>query len=152
MPHRILLVCMRSIGLIFSLRLSSAALVPLSRFISQIVGGILNIGFVLTASGLAGLITQVPGGELIDIVRSRCALVGAGAAAVALALLIFALRADFPSVVASAVIQGAAGSILGPGVAAISLGLWGTTRSPSGSAAISASPPSVALRRPRSWV
>ena len=84
-----------------------------------------NIGFVLTASGLAGLITQVPGGELIDIVRSRRALVGAGAAAVALALLIFALRADFPSVVASAVIQGAAGSILGPGVAAISLELVG---------------------------
>jgi len=30
-----------------------------------------NIGFVLTASGLAGLLSQVPGGELLDTVRSK---------------------------------------------------------------------------------
>src|SRR5262249_10905578 len=28
-----------------------------------------NIGFVLTASGLAGLLSQLPGGELLDTVR-----------------------------------------------------------------------------------
>src|ERR1700740_3497844 len=37
-----------------------------------------HIGFVLSASGFAGLITQIPGGELIDITKARRALVGAG--------------------------------------------------------------------------
>jgi hypothetical protein len=35
-----------------------------------------NIGLVLTASALAGLLTQVPAGELIDMVQSKRALVG----------------------------------------------------------------------------
>jgi MFS family permease len=84
-----------------------------------------NIGLVLTVSGLAGLLTQVPAGELIDVAKSKRTLVGTGTAAVALALLIFGLRPDFPSVFAAAVIQGMAGSILGPAIAAISLGLVG---------------------------
>jgi MFS family permease len=84
-----------------------------------------NIGFVLTASGLAGLFTQVPAGELIDRVSAKRMLVGAGIAALVLAALVFGLRPDFPSVFAAAIIQGVAGSLLGPGIAAISLGLVG---------------------------
>jgi MFS family permease len=84
-----------------------------------------SIGLVLTASGIAGLLTQVPGGELIDTVRSKRAVVGTGIAAVILVVLIFRLRPDFPSVFAAAVMQGTAGSVLGPGIAAISLGLVG---------------------------
>lgn len=84
-----------------------------------------NIGLVLTASGLAGLFTQVPAGELIDMSRSKRMLVGMGIAAIILGILIFGQRQDFPSVFAAAVIQGTAGSVLGPGIAAISLGLVG---------------------------
>ncbi len=84
-----------------------------------------DVGFVLTVGGLAGLLTQVPAGELIDIAASKRAIVGTGIAAVALGLLIFGLRPDFPSVFVAAVIQGTAGSVLGPGIAAISLGLVG---------------------------
>jgi MFS family permease len=84
-----------------------------------------GIGVVLTISGLAGLFTQVPAGELVDIVQSKRAVVGVGAAASILALLIFGLRVDFPSAAAAAVLQGTAGSVFGPGVAAISLGLVG---------------------------
>jgi len=84
-----------------------------------------NIGFVLTVSGLAGLLTQVPAGELIDMAKSKRALIGTGTAAVTLALLIFGLRSDFPSIFTGAVLQGTSGSILGPAVAAISLGLVG---------------------------
>jgi MFS family permease len=84
-----------------------------------------SIGVVLTISGLAGLFTQVPAGELVDMVRSKRALMGVGAAAAILALLIFGLRTDFPSAAAAAVLQGTAGSVFGPGVAAISLGLVG---------------------------
>lgn len=84
-----------------------------------------HIGFVLSIGSFAGLITQIPGGELIDITTARRALIGAGAAAVALALLVIALRPDFVAVAVAVVVQGAAGSILGPAIAAISLGLVG---------------------------
>jgi Major Facilitator Superfamily len=42
-----------------------------------------------------------------------------------LALLIFMLRPDLPSIFVAAILQGAAGSLLGPGITAISLGLVG---------------------------
>lgn len=84
-----------------------------------------GIGLVLTVSGLAGLVAQIPAGELIDMVGSKRALIGAGTAAAALALLLFGLRSDYPSVITAALIQGVAGSILGPAIAAISLGLVG---------------------------
>jgi len=84
-----------------------------------------SIGAVLTISGLAGLTTQVPAGELIDMIRSKRALLGVAACATALALTIFGLRSDFPSVAGVAIIQGGVGSVLGPSVAAISLGLVG---------------------------
>jgi MFS family permease len=84
-----------------------------------------NIGLVLTVSGLAGLLTQVPAGELIDMTQSKRALVRTAIAALTLALLLFGLKTDFASAVAAAVVQGAAGSILGPAITAISLGLVG---------------------------
>ena len=84
-----------------------------------------NIGLVLSASGIAGLLTQVPAGELIDITRSKRMLVGVATTAITSGVLIFGQRPDFPSVFAAALIQGTAGSVLGPGVAAISLGLVG---------------------------
>src|SRR5262245_11243087 len=53
-----------------------------------------SIGLVLTASGLAGLLTQVPAGDLIDMAKSKRTVVGTGIAAVALAILIFGLWPD----------------------------------------------------------
>jgi predicted MFS family arabinose efflux permease len=46
-----------------------------------------NIGFVLTASGLAGLLALMPGGELLDTVRSKRALAALGAIMVAVTAL-----------------------------------------------------------------
>lgn len=84
-----------------------------------------SIGFVLTAGGLAGLASQVPAGELLDIVRSKRALVGAGSLAVAVAALILGLSRSFPAILVASVTQGATGGVLGLGIAAISLGLVG---------------------------
>src|SRR5262245_30915325 len=84
-----------------------------------------TIGLILAVSGLAGLLTQIPAGELIDMVKSKRVLVGTGAATVTLGILSLGLRPDFSSVFAAAVMQGIAGSVIGPGVAAISLGLVG---------------------------
>lgn len=84
-----------------------------------------SIGVVLTASGVAGLLAQVPAGEFIDISRSKRLLVGLATAAIVSGVLIFGPRPDFPSVFAAALIQGTVGSVIGPGIAAISLGLIG---------------------------
>src|ERR1700754_2709640 len=84
-----------------------------------------DIGLVLTLSGLVGLLTQVPAGEVIDTAESKRAIVGVATVAITLALLIFVLRPDLSWALVAAVIQGMAGSILGPGVTAISLGLVG---------------------------
>jgi MFS family permease len=84
-----------------------------------------KIGFVLTASALAGLLSQLPGGELLDTVRSKRVLVALGATMVAISAMIIEFRPDFPLVFIGLVLQGMTGGLLGPAVAAISLGLVG---------------------------
>src|SRR5215469_16977850 len=82
-----------------------------------------NIGFVLTAGGVAGLLTQVPAGELLDRVQSKRALVAAASGLVASAALILGLWPNFSAVLAASIMQGMTGGILGLGVAAITMGL-----------------------------
>src|SRR2546428_9474874 len=53
-----------------------------------------NIGFVLTASGLAGLLALMPGGELLDTVRSKRALAALGAIMVAVTALVIGFLAE----------------------------------------------------------
>jgi MFS family permease len=84
-----------------------------------------NIGFVLTASGVAGLLSQLPGGELLDTVRSKRAVVVAGVAMVAVSAVIIAFQPSFPLVFAALMLQGVTGGFLGPAIVAISLGLVG---------------------------
>ncbi|MGH7210814.1 MAG: MFS transporter, partial [Acetobacteraceae bacterium] len=84
-----------------------------------------DIGFVLTIGGVAGLLSQVPGGELLDIIRAKRALVAAGAAVTAVSALIIGYHPDFTLVAAGLVLQGICGGFLGAAIAAISLGLVG---------------------------
>jgi MFS family permease len=84
-----------------------------------------KIGFVLTASGLAGLLSQLPGGELLDTIRSKRAVVVAGATMVAISAIIIAFQPSFPLVFTGLVLQGSTGGFLGPAIVAISLGLVG---------------------------
>jgi len=84
-----------------------------------------NIGFVLTAGGLAGLLSQLPSGELLDAIRSKRLVVALGAMMVAASAFIIALRPSFPLVLAALVLQAITGGFLGLAVAAISLGLVG---------------------------
>jgi MFS family permease len=84
-----------------------------------------NIGFVLTAGGFAGLLSQLPGGELLDATRSKRLLVALGANVVALSALVIAFWPTLPVVFAALVLQGLTGGFLGPAIAAISLGLVG---------------------------
>ena len=84
-----------------------------------------EIGFVLTVPILTGLLTQVPGGELLDHVTYKRALVALGVVIIALSALILWLWPRFAPVLIAEMLLGMTGGILGPGVTAISLGLVG---------------------------
>src|SRR5262249_35183030 len=84
-----------------------------------------NIGYVLSVSGIAGLLSQLPGGELLDSSRSKRFLLALGAVVVAVSALVMALWPILPVVFAALVLQGLTSGVLGPAVAAISLGLVG---------------------------
>jgi MFS family permease len=84
-----------------------------------------SIGFVLTAGGFAGLLSQLPGGALLDAIRSKRVAVGLGAGMVAAGALIIAVWPSFPLVFVALVLQGVTGGFLGLAIAAISLGLVG---------------------------
>src|SRR5207237_4314250 len=84
-----------------------------------------NIGFVLTASGLAGLLSQLPGGELLDTVRSKRAVVVAGVAIVAGSAILIAFQPSFPLVFAALVLPGSTGGFLRPAIVSIRLGFVG---------------------------
>ena len=84
-----------------------------------------NIGYVLSVGGLAGLLSQLPGGELLDASRSKRLLFALSAIVVAVSALVIALWPMLSVVFVALVLQGLTGGVLGPAVAAISLGLVG---------------------------
>jgi MFS family permease len=84
-----------------------------------------SIGFVLTAGGFAGLLSQLPGGALLDAIRSKRIPVALGAGMVAAGALIIEVWPSFPLVLAALLLQGITGGFLGLAITAISLGLVG---------------------------
>jgi MFS family permease len=84
-----------------------------------------NIGFVLSLGGAAGLLSQLPGGELLDTIRSKRFLIALGGIMVAVSALAIALRPTRPVVFAALALQGLTGGLLGPAIAAVTLGLVG---------------------------
>jgi MFS family permease len=84
-----------------------------------------DIGFVLSIGGTASLVSQVPGGELLDAVRAKRLLVAIGVVTVALSISIFRLWPSFPLVALAEILQGITGGVLGPAVVSITLGLVG---------------------------
>jgi MFS family permease len=84
-----------------------------------------DIGLVLTAGGLVALACQMPGGALVDAVRSARLVAGLAIAAICLSALALAIWPTFTVVMAGRILQAAASCVLGPVIAAISLGLVG---------------------------
>jgi MFS family permease len=84
-----------------------------------------EIGAVLSVSGLVALLGQMPGGALVDWVRSERLLAGIAVAAICVSAMAYAAWPIFPVVLSAAVLHAMASCILGPAIAAISLGLVG---------------------------
>ncbi|HEY6601644.1 MAG TPA: MFS transporter [Xanthobacteraceae bacterium] len=84
-----------------------------------------DIGLVLTAGGLVALACQMPGGALVDAMRSARLVAILAVAAICLSALALAIWPTFLVVMGSRVLHAAASCVLGPVIAAISLGLVG---------------------------
>jgi MFS family permease len=84
-----------------------------------------EIGLVLSIGGVVGLIGQMPGGAIVDAARSERLVAGLAIATIGCAALGYAAWPIFPVVVAAATLHAAASCVLGPAIAAISLGLVG---------------------------
>jgi MFS family permease len=84
-----------------------------------------DIGLALTVGGLVALAGQMPGGAIVDAARSERFVAALSVGAIALSALALALAPVFPVVVLSQIVHAGASCVLGPALAAISLGLVG---------------------------
>ena len=84
-----------------------------------------EIGLVLSIAGVVGLIGQIPGGAIVDAARSERLVAGLAVATIGVSALGYATWPIFPVVVIAATLHAAASCVLGPAIAAISLGLVG---------------------------
>jgi MFS family permease len=84
-----------------------------------------QIGLVLSIGGVVGLIGQMPGGAIVDAARSERLVASLAVATIGTSALGYAVWPIFPVVVTAATLHAAASCVLGPAIAAISLGLVG---------------------------
>jgi MFS family permease len=84
-----------------------------------------EIGFVLSIGGIIGLIGQIPGGAIVDAARSERLMASLAVATIGTSALAYAVWPIFPVVAAAATLHALASCVLGPAIAAISLGLVG---------------------------
>lgn len=87
-----------------------------------------EIGFVLSIGGIVGLLGQMPGGAIVDAARSTGLVAGAAVLTICFCALGYAAFPVFPIVVTAATLHAMASCVLGPAIAAVSLGLVGPLR------------------------
>ena len=84
-----------------------------------------QIGLVLSIGSVIGLLGQMPGGAIVDAARSERLVAGLAVATIGCVALAYAAFPIFPVVATAAAFHAAASCVLGPAIAAISLGLVG---------------------------
>jgi len=84
-----------------------------------------EIGLVLSIGGIVALIGQMPGGAIIDAAKSERLVAALAIATIGACALAYAAMPIFPVVVTAATLHAMASCVLGPAIAAISLGLVG---------------------------
>jgi len=83
------------------------------------------IGAALSAGTVAGMVSQVPGGILVDAVRSKRAAAAAAIVAIMASALAIALWPALLPIALAEILHAFASSVLGPAIAALSLALVG---------------------------
>jgi len=85
----------------------------------------IDIGLVLTVGSLVALLCQMPGGAIVDAARSERSVAAIAVAAIGVSALAFAAWPAYPIVLTALILHSVASCVLGPAIAAISLGLVG---------------------------
>jgi MFS family permease len=84
-----------------------------------------EIGSVLAIGSIVALIGQMPGGAIIDAAKSERLVAGLAIATIGFSALAYAAWPIYPVIATAAMLHAAASCVLGPAIAAISLGLVG---------------------------
>ena len=84
-----------------------------------------DIGLVLAAGSIAGLVSQLPGGWLVDAAPSKLRAAKIAVAGIGVSALMIAIWPSFVGILAAKLLHVASSSVLGPAIAAITLGLVG---------------------------
>ncbi len=84
-----------------------------------------DIGLILSVGSIAGLMGQVPGGWAVDAVRSKKRAAALAVAGIGISALLIAVAPLFLTLLGAKLLHVGASSILGPAIAAITLGLVG---------------------------
>jgi MFS family permease len=84
-----------------------------------------DIGLILAAGSIAGLVSQLPGGWLVDIAPSKRRAAMLAVAGIGASALLIALLPSFVGILTAKLVHVASSSVLGPAIAAITLGLVG---------------------------
>ncbi len=84
-----------------------------------------RVGFALTLGGIVTVLLQTPAGAMVDAGRDKRAMLAGAIAGIGFGALILALRTTALFIDFAQILIGAAGSFLGPTVAAITLGIVG---------------------------
>ncbi len=87
-----------------------------------------SIGLALSFGGLVGLVSQTPLGALVDALRAKRALLAGAVTAATATCFVIPLAPRFWPVAAAGMVAGLAGTVIGPSLAAISLGIVGPAR------------------------
>src|SRR4051794_22153254 len=94
-------------------------------YLSNMHWSVAQIGVALTIAEVAGVLTQAPGGALMDSLRSRRAALAIAVVLLSISALLLALFPNLWVVFTAQAVLGITGSVFGPGISAITLGLVG---------------------------
>ena len=84
-----------------------------------------DIGLILAIGSLAGLLSQLPAGWLVDMAPSKRRIAMLAVVGIGLSALLIALFPSFLGILIAKLLHVASSSVLGPAIAAITLGLVG---------------------------
>lgn len=84
-----------------------------------------DIGLILAVGSLVGLLSQLPGGWLVDAAPSKRRIAIIAVAGIGLSALLIAVAPNFIGILSAKLLHVASSSILGPAIGAITLGLVG---------------------------
>ena len=84
-----------------------------------------EIGQLLSVGTTAAILSQLPGGVLVDRLRDKRMAAGGAGLAVAISAILFATMSTKIAIMLAQVLQGFASCVLGPALAALSLGVAG---------------------------